>query len=628
MLVKASHFRTEKEAIAMLRKVAAFLSLTRTSLKYRLLLYFLFLVILPTSIISVTIYNESYRTITENINISVQKNLKMVETVLLKKFEEMDGVAESIYLNPDMLDILSADHPIDQVATVNELANLNKIIDGYSVTGGPQTQFVPKLYMLDRPEYLQYNFSRNVLTISQIEQEKWYGNLPPKARYSIVGLYARTSSNGTSYTIKLAKRLFGLNNMIIPYVGLLTIDADIDDFNNMLIQLKPSEHSSIVIMDSTANVIVSPDLSLLNHSLAAAPYIQTILNQHNKTGSFGESIQGESMLVSYRQIGSLGWTLVSVSPITDLNGKLISFRKVMYAVLALCMILAFIIALLLSGNITNPIRKFIKSMSYAQEGNFDIQIQYKRKDEFTYLFSEYNKMILQIKELINKLYISEVKKKEAELKALQAQINPHFLYNTLDSINWIALRHNVPDISQMVNSLSDFFRYSLSKGRSIIPIEDEFKQVESYLSIQQVRFKERLEYSIDVEPEVYGHYTVKLILQPLVENSLLHGIEKRRGKGSIAIRAYKAEDQIVIEISDNGIGADVSELNAMLQNDNGSGKSFGMLNVDQRIVQVFGEGWGIRYKEQEGPGITVTVTFPAVSTLEGMEEDAQDDHSR
>lgn len=611
----------------MLRKAVAILSLTRTSLKYRLLLYFLFLVILPTSIISVTIYNESYQTITENMNVSVQKNLTMVETILLKKFEEMDGVAESIYLNPDMIDILSADHPTDQIATVNELANLNKIIDGYRVTGGPQTQFVPRLYMLDRPEYLQYNFSRNVSTISQIEQEQWYANLPPKAPYSIAGLNAHTSLNGTSYTIKLAKRLFGLNNMIIPYVGLLTIDADIGDFNNMLVQLKPSEHSSILIIDSHAAVIVSPDLSLLNQSLATAPYIQSIIKKKYRSGSFGETIQGESVLVSYRQIGSLGWTVVSVSPITDLNGKLISFRKVMYVVLALCMILAFVIALLLSANITNPIRKFIKSMSYAQEGNFDIQIQYKRKDEFTYLFSEYNKMILQIKELINKLYVSELKKKEAELKALQAQINPHFLYNTLDSINWIALRNKVPEISHMVTSLSDFFRYSLSKGRNIIPIEDEFRQVESYLTIQQVRFKERLAYTMQVEPEVYGHYTVKLILQPLVENSLLHGIEKRRGKGNISIKARKVDDQIVIEISDNGVGADVSELNAILQNNNSSGKSFGMINVNQRIVQVFGEGWGIRYTDLDGLGITVTVTFPAVSTLEGLDENAQDDHS-
>jgi two-component system sensor histidine kinase YesM len=398
----------------------------------------------------------------------------------------------------------------------------------------------------------------------------------------------------------------------------------------MLVQLKPSVNSSIVIIDNKANVIVSPELSLLNQSLTAEPYIQTLLqNQQSRVGSFEESIQGKTMLVSYRQIGTLGWTVVSVSPISDLNGKLITFRKVMYAVLALCMFLAFIIALFLSSNITNPIRKFIKSMSYAQEGNFDIQIQYKRKDEFTYLFSQYNKMILQIKELINKLYVSEVKKKEAELKALQAQINPHFLYNTLDSINWIALRNDVPDISHMVTSLSDFFRYSLSDGKSIIPIEDEFRQVESYLSIQQVRFKERLEFSFQLEPEVYGHYTVKLILQPLVENSLIHGIEKRRGKGIIVIKARKTEDLIEIEISDNGIGADIDKLNAMLHNDSDSDsdKSFGMNNVNQRIQQVFGKGSGIYYKIHDGPGITVKVTFPATTTLEGMDDEAKNDYS-
>ena len=161
---------------------------------------------------------------------------------------------------------------------------------------------------------------------------------------------------------------------------------------------------------------------------------------------------------------------------------------------------------------------------------YDIRIRYNRKDEFTQLFSQYNIMLRQTKELIKKLYFSENKKKEAELKALQAQINPHFLYNTLDSINWIALRHKVPEVSHMVTSLSDFFRYSLNKGKNIIVIEDELRQVESYLSIQKVRFKERLDYEIVAEPEVCRHIAVKLILQPLVENALIHGIERRPGK--------------------------------------------------------------------------------------------------
>ncbi|MBM7563662.1 cache domain-containing sensor histidine kinase [Paenibacillus sacheonensis] len=610
-----------------LRKLSGLLTFNRVSLKYRLLLYFLLLVILPTSIISVTVYNESYQTITQNMNASVQKNLAMMETVLVKKFDEMNGVANSIYLNPDMLDMLSADRPSDQVGFVNELASFNKILDIYAQPEGPAKPFMPKLYMLDRPEYVQYNFSRNVSTISEIEKETWYAALPPKARYSIVGLQAETSAGGASYTIKLAKRLFGLKNMTIPYVGLLTIDADINDFNSMLVQLKPSANSSIFIVDSRADVIVSPDMGLLGTNLGKETYISKLINEPDAAGSFDERIGGQSELISFRRIASLDWTVVSVSPLSDLNGKLVSFRRAMYVVLALCMVLAFAIALLLSNNITKPIRKFIKTMSYAQEGNFDIQVQYRRKDEFTYLFSQYNTMIMQIKELINKLYVSEVKKKEAELKALQSQINPHFLYNTLDSINWIALRHEVPDISHMVTSLSDFFRYSLSKGRSIIPIEDELRQVESYLSIHKFRFKDKLDYALRIEPEVYGHLTVKLVLQPLVENSIVHGIEKRHGKGYVEICARRIGDRIEIEIADNGGGGDADALNAMLAGEGGANDSFGTINVDQRLKQVFGEKAGIRYGKRDGPGMLVTVTMPAVTTWE-ENEDAQDDHRR
>ncbi|MEK0316132.1 cache domain-containing sensor histidine kinase [Cohnella sp. 56] len=610
----------------MLKKLAAFLTFNSVSLKVRLLLYFLFLVILPTSIISITIYNESYRTITENISTAVQKNLNMVETLFMNKFEEMDSLADSIYMNPEMTELLSAERPVDQIAVVNELTNLDKIIDGYSMPGADNRSYIPKLYMLDRPEYQLYNFSRNISTISEIEKKDWYAALPFKSRYTVVP--ADGSSSGAAPTIMLAKRLFGLNNLTIPYVGLLTIEADIGNFNDVLDQLKPSVNSRIFIVDQAAHVVASPDTALLNRSLAGEPYIQRLLPFHaGGSGSFETSIRDEAMLVSYRSIESPDWTIVSVSPVSDLNGKLVYIRQVMYIVIAVCMALALLMALLLSNNITKPIRKFIKSMSYAREGNFDIAIQYKRKDEFTFLFSQYNKMIRQIKELINQLYITEVKKKEADLKALQAQINPHFLYNTLDSINWIALRHKVPEISQMVTSLSDFFRYSLSKGRNIIPVEDELQQVRSYLSIQQVRFKDRLDYSIEVEPEVYGHYTVKLILQPLVENALIHGIEKRRGKGVIELSARRENDWIVIDIGDNGVGANVGELNDMLRSE-ASGDSFGLNNVNERIKQVFGPDSGLRYRSNEGPGVTVTVRFPCVTSLEGMEYEAEDDHSR
>lgn len=607
----------------MLPRLAGFNGI---SLKYRLLFYFLMLVILPTLIISVTIYNQSYYTITDNINTSVQTNLNMVETVILKKIDEMDGVANSIYMNPDMIDRLSYERPTDRIGFVNELAELNKIINSYDLPNRPRTPFVPILYMLNRSEFKQYNFSRNVTSITEIEKEKWYTQIPPKAQYSISGPHVTSSVNGKAYSLRLTKRLFGLKNISIPFAGVLTIDANISDFVSVLNQLKPSVNSSVMILDSQRNILVSPDTSSIGKSMANVHYVQGIFQREGTSGAFEQSISGRLMLVSYKGIGSLGWTIVSISPIGDLNGKLTAFRRTMYIVLALCMLLAAIIAVILSNSITNPIRMFIKSMSYAQEGNYDIRIRYNRKDEFTQLFSQYNIMLRQTKELIKKLYFSENKKKEAELKALQAQINPHFLYNTLDSINWIALRHKVPEVSHMVTSLSDFFRYSLNKGKNIIVIEDELRQVESYLSIQKVRFKERLDYEIVAEPEVCRHIAVKLILQPLVENALIHGIERRPGKGFIRIQARKIADRIEIEVEDNGVGANASQLNEMLRDEGNQDKSFGIFNVDQRVKQVFGEQFGIRYRNKAEPGLVVTVILPATTTLEEVNDNVEDDH--
>lgn len=590
------------------------------SLKYRLLLYFLCLVILPTSIISVTIYNESIRTIKDNIDATLQKNLSSAEMALVQKIEEMASIADAIYLNPEMTELLSADRPPDQVGIVNELAQLNNIMGSYDLPGVQSREFTLRLYMLDRPEYAQYNFSQYVSPISTIERENWYFGLPPKQKYSILALEpGEGSSVSGGHSIVLAKRLFGLRNAAIPYVGLLTVQANIDEFTTILAEMKPSVNSTIAILDDALVTVASSEGRGGHASEPASPDARSTGQAlDSAVGSRDIERNGEDWLVASRRIDSVGWTILSESPISDLNGRLVALRQVMYVVLAACMMAAFLLALWLSGNITNPIRKFIKMMTYAQSGNFDVQIQYQRKDEFTFLFSQYNVMMRKIKGLIDELYVSEVRKKEAELKALQAQINPHFLYNTLDSINWIALRHKVPDISHMVTSLSDFFRYSLSKGQDIIPIGDELRQVESYLSIQQIRFKEKLTYTIEVEPEVLGYDAVKLTLQPIVENSLVHGIEKKRGNGHVRIRARLAEGRIEIQIADDGIGAPAEQLNALLAAKDG--QSFGLNNVNERIQQVFGEKWGIRFREHEGDGVVAVVCFPARKT--GGEESA------
>lgn len=588
------------------------------SIRSRLLLYFILLILLPTSIISITIYNTSTGIITQKINSSLEEKLNIINADITQKFEAINDTYNKIYLNNDLIHILSSQHPSDTTEIISEMSIMDKVLSNYSVTNTTQNLLIPKIFMLNRPEYLLYSFTDKVSDLSGIEKEMWYTKLPFKAEYTVVGLSNITVSSTKINTIKIAKRLFALDDMRIQFSGVLTVDIGTDYFNAILYKSKPTTDSSIFIVDSNSSIIISSDAALLGKDVSKLKYITEIMKSKNrKYGSFIEELNSVKNLVAYEKIASLDWTVVTLTHTSELNKELISFNRVIYIVMVFCGILALFMALLLSEDISYPIRKLVNSMKVVQSGNFDISLEYKRNDEFAYLFKNYKNMVTEIRELIDKLYVSEVRKKEAELKSLQAQINPHFLYNTLDSINWMALELNATNISIMVTSLSNFFRYSLSKGNNVIPLGDEIKQVESYLKIQQMRFQDRLEYFIDYPNEILGCLTVKLIMQPIVENSIIHGINKRGGKGIIKITALKYDSIIEIRICDNGIGADIDELNSILEG-NSSTISFGIKNVNDRIKSYFGDEYGIKFFNNEDFGVTAILRFPAVKKMEGL----------
>lgn len=584
------------------------------SIKNRLLIYFLSMVILPATVICYTIYNKSTDIITKKVNASIKSDFQMIESDILLKFNNIYDLIKNIYLNHDVIKILSSDHPTSQTDIISEMNTIDKVLENNQIQDPGSNIIIPKLYIFNRPEYLMYSFTDKVSDAGLLEREKWYLNMPAEQKYKIVGLNQLTVSSVKVDTITIAKRLFGLSNTNLPYAGVLTIDVGVDGYNSILSSFKPSPNSTIFVLDENSNVILSPQKELLRKKMSDEPYISRIeKNQDGSYNSFIQKINGQELLISSKKINEINWTIVSLSPIRELNGELFDLNRNMIIVIIICAIAAFGMVLYLSDNISYPIRKLAKSMSTVQNGNFEINIEYRRNDEFRYLVTIYKEMVSRIKELIDKLYLSEVRKKEAELKSLQAQINPHFLYNTLDSINWMAVRNNVPEISTMVTSLSDFFRYSLSKGRDIITIEDEIKQVRSYLVIQSIRFKDKLEYDIDVPDEVMEYSIVKLVLQPIVENAIIHGIEKRKGKGKIEISGSKTDEIIEITIADNGIGADIDELNRVLNDSSNVSKSYGIKNVNERIMYTFGEEFGLKFESNVQGGVTATIRIPAKS---------------
>lgn len=605
----------------------------RFSIKYRLLFSFLFLIFLPTSIISITIYNKSTDIISDRVMNSTRNNLSMIETAFKQKLDSVNDVMSLIYFSPELQSvfsspyfvprsqtILSPQYSYKRINLINEMSSLDKVLDSYTGLNTTTLTLFPRLYINNRPEYLFFNSSERVTDFSEIQNEKWYSQIPPVCQYYTVGLNRVDTPAGSIQTLRLAKKMFGLNNTQIPFAGVLTVDVSIDSFNSILKNYKPSRESTIFLLNQDNLIVSSSDDenvgTYLSKQICNAREL-LLLNGDPKPHILKRTGR-EEMILSSKKMSMPDYVIVSMAPSSEMYGELISFNKVMVIVLAVCLVLSLGFALFLSDNISYPIRKLARSMATVQDGNFDVNLSYKRNDEFSFLISAYNKMVGQIKELIDKLYVIELNKKEAELKSLQAQINPHFLYNTLDSVNWLALKHNVPDISTMVTSLSDFFRYSLSKGRNVISLRDERNQVQCYLEIQKIRFKDKLDYSIEFPEEILEYQTVKLILQPIVENAIVHGIEKRRGKGMIAITAALAEDCVEIRISDNGIGTDISELNSLLSGKADNTKSYGIRNVHERIRNAFGEPFGLAFSSNDPVGVTVTIKIPAIKKSEAQ----------
>ena len=264
-----------------------------------------------------------------------------------------------------------------------------------------------------------------------------------------------------------------------------------------------------------------------------------------------------------------------------------------------------------------PIRRLSEATKQAGSGDFAVRAQEDSDDELAVLNASFNRMVEKIGQLVEDIKTEQSNLRQSELKLLQAQINPHFLYNTLDSIIWLAEAGEKEKVVQIVSSLSDFFRTTLSKGRDYITLKEEEMHIRSYLQIQRLRYRDILEYDIRIPQELGQYLILKLTLQPLVENALYHGIKNKRGVGHIWVDGRREGDRIVFCVRDDGIGMGPEELERVqgliggVQEEGGDTSGFGLFNVDQRLRLNYGAAYGIRIHSRHGEGTQVEVTIPA-----------------
>lgn len=593
-------------------------NISSISIRKRLVLYFIISVLIPTGIVTVTVYHRSKDIIEKKITETNKNNMETIAEVVEKKIESIYDISTLITYNPAIIDILSTENDRSAISIVNEITELEELINGYYLFGQSYTDsdyMFSRIYMVDRPEYNQYKISNKILSVSEIENQKWYLELD-KAAFSIAGKDQMNIFSRKVDTIKLVRRLYRTDNPFDPFAALLTIDIDESYFSNLLERLKLSE-------GCTSYIISDKGLLMIGKEDENSPYInafhQKSLSSELEYYSEITTINEEEVLLSLKSIPKVKWKIITISPLNELNQEMDEFNRIMFIILILCGFIALVAAILLSNDLSKPIEKLVDSMKNIDQENLQIDIYYKREDEFGFLIEHYKQMMARIRELIDKLYISEIKKnkaelkaKEAEMEALVAQINPHFLYNTLDSINWLAIKYHVDDISTMVKSLSKIFRYSLN-GNNVTTIEEEMEHVKSYLVLQQNRFKDHLEYYLEIDENIKSCQTLKLILQPLVENAIIHGFRNQTEAGFIWIRGQKInEENLAITVSDNGVGGDLELLKSRLEISEDRKGSIGIYNVNSRIRNFFGDQYGLSFSNNKEGGLTVTVLIKAI----------------
>ena len=401
--------------------------------------------------------------------------------------------------------------------------------------------------------------------------------------------------------------------------AVLLIEMAYQGLEEVLDEVTLGNGGYIYLMDSNGDIIWHPKFELIasgrvkENNLVAAGY---------DDGSREEVFNGTRQTVVTKTVGYTGWKLVGVIKGTGISLNMLKTRLFIVFVILLIIFIVIIINSYISFRVTNPIRELEKSVKALEEGNLDADIYMGGSYEVQHLGKSVQDMKFRIKGLMQDIVNEHEEKRKSEFDSLQAQINPHFLYNTLDIIVWQIENEKQSEAVHTVTALARFFRLSLGKGKNIVTVKDEIDHVKNYLMIQHMRFKNKFDYEFDIAEDVLELPSLKLMLQPLVENAIYHGMEFMDGDGMIMVKAWRKEDELYLSVADNGLGMTEDKVEMILTgkstSGNGRGSGIGVKNVNERIKLYFGEAYGLTIDSEPDEGTTVIIHLPAKDEKESL----------
>ncbi|WP_419892697.1 cache domain-containing sensor histidine kinase [Paenibacillus xylanexedens] len=601
-------------------------------LRYQLMLLFLLFAIVPSVGLGLLVNWTVERVVERQVEGHTMQLIGKVNEALNSKMENLQNMTYLIAFDPDIDAFMNDKMPpnddagIEPMNTDNNAATEQNRLYGIKQTLQGFTTLYPEIAGIvlvnESGDYISNEMYPRAE--QSLIQENWYQKASANPGIFMV-LGQPKERNLTTHVRYKDDEIVSVARSITDEAsgrvrGVIMIDLKLRSVSQAARNVTLGKSGYVMVTDAEGQSVYKPEHPLIEH-------IPTDWFPSGESGTFTADTEGGTLLFMYQSSTFTGWRTVGVFPTRD---SISEVRQIQFYVVSFVFVVCLFglsASLWFSRSIAQPIFRLMSYMRRAETGNLRPGRWSDRADEIGMLGNSYNRMLVQIRQLISLNELRERQKRDAEMRSLQEHIKPHFLYNTLDTIHWMARKEGAEDVSGMVGALSRLFRIGLSKGQDYIPLHSEIEHMTSYMQIQQTRYRDRLQYTLNIPEELRDLFVLKLLLQPLIENAIYHGIKGRRGPGHIRVEAGLEHNRLLLTVQDNGAGMSNERLAEMQQlleaplasleasSPGMTGKSYGMLNVQARLRLSFGDEYGIVLESQEGEGTSVTIIHPLMREL-------------
>ncbi|HCR43286.1 MAG TPA: sensor histidine kinase [Ruminococcaceae bacterium] len=572
----------------------------RKSIQFTISISFTIVMVLGILLTSVFFARQYVSSMTKSISENNKRIVDQIDMNLNSYLRSMMRISDSMYYRVIKNSDMESDNIRSQMEFLYE-TNMDQLVsiavfsdDGEVIAAEPFSKLKPSV---------------------NVKGQEWYKSAKRRIENlhfstpHVEDLFA-TSDDSYQWVVSLSRYVELTSSGSVKH-GVLLVDMNFSGIEQICKNSFFTTSGFVYITDESGNIIYHPKQRLIYSGLY---HENNLVDAKRLDGTYTEKFEKQQRLVTIKTVGYTGWKIIAVDPFQDIDYMSARFQTYTVIIAVFIIILLVFINILLSSRIAKPIEQLEKYVKEIENGDFCREVEVSGSYEIEHLGKAINSMVKQTRKLMDDIIAEQEAKRRSELDALQAQINPHFLYNTLDSIVWMTENERYKDAVCMVTSLARLFRISLSRGKNIIPVGDELEHVKNYLIIQSFRYSDKIKYSIEAEPQVLNCATIKLIVQPLVENSIYHGIEYM-DNGEIDIKAYRRGDDLYIDVIDNGPGMPQEQVDALLSGEKDTsnrdrGSGIGIQNIQERIKLYFGAEYGLVIYSEPDVGTTARIHLP------------------